>query len=71
MKIKLPKPEDYPEIDGIGFKTIHAYANLYSNTTSLLIKMKTITCMVDDGSCDKEWALKKIKEYINPFIEES
>ena len=71
MKIKLPKPEDYPDVEGYEFKLSHAYSKLYYDTTSLLIKVKTITCMVDDGSCDKEWAIEKIKEYINPFIEES
>ena len=71
MKIKLPKPEDYPDVEGYEFKMIHAYSVLYSDALSLIIRANTVIGMVDDGSCDKEWAIEKIKEYINPFIEES
>ena len=70
MKFKITKPEDYAEVEGIGYKTIHAYSKVSFDLTMLLIKVDSAINVYEESKRSKddlEWMLDFLKRTIKEF----
>jgi len=68
MNYKLPKPEDYPEIEGYQFKLSHAYAELYGMTMGLLMRAEKVNESLDEDDIEtaKFWLNAMFDEFKQP-----
>ena len=72
MNFKIAKPEDYTEIDGIGFKTIHAYSKVSFDLTMVLITFKAAINTYEESEksdVDLEWFIDFLKRKLKEFEE--
>ena len=67
MNYKLPKPEDYPDINEYQFKISRAYTKLYGDTVSLLVNIK---CMYDALKDPDEYSIEWVKSNLHKLMKE-
>lgn len=66
---KLPKPEDFTEIDGYSFKLAAAYSKMSVELFTLLVYMDGLHDLVD--ILDKDEIKKRIEKLLKPFDDEN
>ena len=66
MKFKLKRPEDFTEVEGIAYQTIHAYGQLHSDTMIMLIYLESLADNINHYD-NLEEVKERILEIIKPF----
>ena len=69
IKIKLPKPEDFTDIEGYQFKLAAAYARLYGEAGEMVIYLNSIAEAIGGDEYEQEWAKKKANEMVAKYTE--
>ena len=68
MKFKLPKPEDYTDIEDYAFKLAKAYADIYGDAIYLLVHIQLgLDALKSGEDFDREWAIKSLQKIIDKY----
>lgn len=68
MKFKLPKPEDYTEVEGYAFKTIRAYSKVSSNYLVTLVTIDgVLESLKSNDPLLREIAIELLEKEINKY----
>ena len=66
MKFKLKQPEDFTEVEGIVYQTIHAFGQLHSDMMIMLIYLESLADNINHYD-NLEEVKERIFEIIKPF----